>query len=154
MSQEEKDFEAFVWLLLETIPEEERTLLMEKKPNILFLAAPTRTVEYAGSIGTTILFCLPKLRDKKHSIVRVIYHELAHSYYLLSGKHDPIMFQHSDTYARQCELTASLTDRTWTKLLSMDAERMKKLGECNPLIAIASQYNCAPLVAVNQDGRK
>lgn len=99
-------------------------------------------VAYLGSNGIIFEMRIPKLLDRKHSLLRLIYHELAHAYLAAVGNH-PI-----DDYNRRrihYESGATKLEKRFTDNLKASVENRTRLRN-DPLIdRLSFVFDFSPL---------
>lgn len=145
-----EEIRALFWLIFDTLDEEVRDELkrwwaksgadaprIETDPNRF-----VSEVIYVASVGSMIQLRLDRLADRKHSLLRVIYHELAHFYIAAVGRHTPAGY---DKRREVHESGATKLTKSFSDDLKRAPLKRKKL-RAHPLIEKFSRvYDFSPL---------
>lgn len=147
---------ALFWLIFDTLDDDVRQTLKRWWATIGPNAPQVVTdpdafvsdVTYVTSMGSMIQMRLDRLADRKHSLLRAFYHELAHTYIAAVGGHSP------DAYEKRRELHESGATKL-TKVFSDNLKRTpakRKALRAHPLIEKFSRvYDFSPLYIGDRD---
>jgi hypothetical protein len=151
-------FTELFWLIFDHLPDarvKESVLAYwkSKDPNCPFILTQEdavqslfRSIEYAATLNVSIGFNLKQITDRKHSLIEIIYHEIAHTYHFTR---DGILF--SDYRERPvvqeiCEIEARRLSRRWCSILLHRVSLRAPLQSNSLILQAAKHYNLAPLV--------
>ena len=150
------EMRALFWVIFDTLEEEIRSEVQRwwathgsEAP--LILTNPDDFVSeviYVASSGTTIQFRIDRLADRKHSVLRAIYHELAHFYIAAVGRHAPADY---DKRRDVHESGATKLTKTFTDDLKRSPLKRKAL-RAHPLIGRFNRlFDFSPLYIGDRD---
>lgn len=157
---EENEFKQLFWLLFEAIPDEKVKILVRDGWRKIGAEIPyicshrdsishMKPLHYAATDIVGLYFDLEMLTDKKHSLIEVVYHEIAHCYCYAKGSYLMIDYREKPLIKRLCESDAINLSRRWLTTLQHKPKLRKPL-ETNSLIVQASKSFCLdPLVIKN-----
>lgn len=134
-----EEIHALFWLIFDTLEDEVRDALRRwwarydaEAPQIVTDPGAFATdVTYMASFGTTIQLRIDRLADRKHSLLRAFYHELAHFYIAAVGQHAPAEYDsRRDVHeSGATKLTKRFTDELKRSPLKRKALRAHPLIE-------------------------
>ncbi len=132
------EMRALFWVIFESLEEEVRSEVQRwwaahssGAPEILTDPNDFVTeVTYVASLGTTIQLRIDRLADRKLSVLRAIYHEVAHFYIAAVGRHAPTDY---DKRREIHESGATKLTKTFTDDLKRSPLKRKAL-RAHPLI--------------------
>lgn len=150
------EMRALFWVIFDTLEEEVRNEVQRwwaahgnGAPQILTDPDEFVTeVTYVASVGTTIQLRIDRLADRKHSVLRAIYHELAHFYIAAVGSHAPSDY---DKRREVHESGATKLTKTFTDDLKRSPLKRKALRG-HPLIERFNRlFDFSPLYIGDRD---
>lgn len=150
------EMRALFWVIFDTLEEEIRNEVQRwwathdpGAPQILTDPKDFVTdVTYVASVGTIIQLRIDRLADRKHSVLRAIYHELAHFYIAAVGSHAPSDY---DKRREVHESGATKLTKTFTDDLKRSPLKRKAL-RAHPLVERFNRlFDFSPLYIGDRD---
>lgn len=110
----------------------------------------TAEVYYTLIVGPRVMFRVDRIADRKHSVIRLIYHELSHCYLAAAGRHN---FEEYFARRAQYESGAIKMTKRLVEDLSSNAAQ-KSLLRTHPLILRLNEvFDFAPLYLEGREKR-
>jgi protein-arginine kinase len=94
----------------------------------------------------TIAFDQKQIKDRKNSLLDVIYHEIAHCFHYADNNWLLIDYKENPSMKQECELRAIRLSRRWRNTIKHNARGTKNDLQSNVLLIRASHwYDVTPL---------